>query len=436
MEINMFTHSIHAAGLLAGAALLVLAAPAAADPATQRVSVASNGRQGTGHSLYPSLSASGLSVAFESRASNLVANDTNRRSDVFVHGVRAGGTKRVSVSTAGRQGNDDSRGGVISADGRFIAFYSWASNLVPGDTNGAVDIFVHQRATATTTRVSVGAAGTQANSDSLFPALSADGRYVAFDSAASNLVAGDTNGWDDIFVRDRQSGTTQRISVANDGAQSIGGTSARPAISADGRFVAFLSYATNLVPGDTNGSADIFVRDRVAGTTRRVSVASGGAQANASSFEAAISADGRFVAFNSEAANLVAGDTNGYQDVFVHELSTGQTERMSVASTGAEGNSHSQAATLSADGRFVAFHSSAANLVPNDTNGADDVFIRDRRADTTQRVSLTQTGGQSNGYSFYPTLSADAGLVAFASTARNLVPGDTNGKFDVFVRTR
>ena len=240
-------------------------------------------------------------MAFESKANNLVSRDTNRESDVFVYGITNGRTTRVSVSTTGRQSNGESRGAKISADGRFVAFYSFASNLVPGDSNAAVDIFLHKRASGTTTRVSVASDEAQANSDSLFPALSADARYVAFDLAASNLVAGDTNGWTDIFLRDRDSGTTTRMSVASNGTQG-NNASGRPAVSADGRFVAFISFASNLVPGDSNGTGDIFVRDRLAGTTSRVSISTGEAQGNGQSQEAAISATGRFVAFESEAS--------------------------------------------------------------------------------------------------------------------------------------
>src|SRR5438132_985845 len=217
----------------------------------------------------------------------------------------------------------------------------------------------------TTVRVSVASDGTEGNDVSLGSALSADGRFVAFDSAATDLVAGDTNGASDVFVHDRQTGTTERVSVASDGAQGNDSSSrGSPALSADGRFVAFDSDATNLVAGDTNGTTDVFVHDRQTGTTERVSVASGGGtQGNGKSggFFAfpALSADGRFVAFQSDATNLVAGDTNGTTDVFVHDRQTGTTERVSVASAGSQGNGSSAGPVLSADGRFVAFHDTA-----------------------------------------------------------------------------
>src|SRR5437762_3224846 len=249
----------------------------------------------------------------------------------------------------------------------------------------------------TTVRVRVASDGTEGNDVSLGSALSADGRFVAFDSAATDLVAGDTNGVSDVFVHDRQTGTTERVSVASDGAQGNGSSGLvtfafPPALSADGRFVAFVSAATNLVASDTNGATDVFVHDRQTGTTERVSVASDGAESNAASVGAALSADGRFVAFHSAATNLVADDTNGTTDVFVHDRQTGMTERVSVASDGTQGNNASSYPALSADGRFVAFDSAATDLVACDTNGTTDVFVHDRQTGTTERASVASGG--------------------------------------------
>src|SRR5438034_1099294 len=243
-------------------------------------------------------------------------------------------TERVSVASGGTtEGNDTSLGSALSADGRFVAFTSAAPDLVAGDTNGVSDVFVHDRQTGATERVSVDSAGTQGNGESTDVALSADGRFVAFTSAAPDLVTGDTNGVADVFVHDRQTGTTERVSVDSAGTQANGaGTGV--ALSADGRFVAFTSAAPDLVAGDTNGAADVFVHDRQTGRTERVSVDSAGTQANGASCGGALSADGRFVAFASAAPDLVAGDTNGAADVFVHDRQTGTTERVSVDSAG------------------------------------------------------------------------------------------------------
>jgi Tol biopolymer transport system component len=245
---------------------------------------------------------------------------------------------------------------------------------VTGDTNGKSDIFVHDRQTGATERVSVDSSGAQADNASFKSAISADGRFVAFESFASNLVPNDTNGWVDVFVRDRQAGTTERISVRSTG-QQVNGGSNRPAISADGRFVAFASIATNVVPNDTNATWDVFVHDRQTGTTERVSVDSTGAESDGASVRPTISADGRFVAFDSSATNLVAGDTNGVTDVFVHDRQTGTTIRVSVDSSGGEANASCGKSAISADGRFVVIGSAATNLVANDTNGFSDVFV-------------------------------------------------------------
>ncbi len=348
-------------------------------------------------------------------------------------------TQRVSVSTTGAGGNDRSWHPSISADGRFVVFVGEASNLVAGDTNGADDVFVHDRQLGSTERVSVATDGTQGNDESYLPSISADGRFVAFESRASNLVPGDTNSYVDVFVRDRQLGTTERVSVATGGAQANASSFwpdwVMPSISDDGRFVAFASVALGLVAGDTNGSYDVFVRDRQLGTTQRVSVATNGAQGNYHSGGPTITADGRFVPFGSQASNLVAGDTNGETDSFVHDRQTGTTERVSVTASGTQGNAGSFKPSPSADGRFVAFYSRASNFVAGDTNAEYDVFVRDRQLGTIERASVGINGAQGNDSSFSTSISADGRSVAFYSYATNLVVGDS-WVIDVFVRDR
>jgi len=424
-----------AAFALLAVLLLALSPHAAAGaPLTERVSISSAGVQGDGVSSAPSISADGRYVAYSSRATNLVGGDTNGSSDIFVRDRVTGTTTRVSVSSTGVQGDGDSYWPSISADGRHVAFFSNATNLVDGDTNGDYDVFVHDRVTGTTTRVSVSSAGAQGDGASLGLSLSADGRYVAFESYATNLVDGDTNGDYDVFVHDRVTGTTTRVSVSSTGAQGDG-ESYGPSLSADGRYVAYFSRATNLVGGDTNGSYDVFVHDRVSGTTTRVSVSSAGAQGDGDSSGPSLSADGRYVAYFSRATNLVGGDTNGSSDVFVYDRVTGTTTRVSVSSAGAQGDLDStNQPFISADGRFVAFRSDATNLVGGDTNGNPDVFVRDRVGGTTTRVSVSSAGAQGDLDSSNPCISADGWYVAFSSRATNLVGDDTNGIYDVFVR--
>jgi hypothetical protein len=405
---------------------------------TQLVSVTSSNAQGNDVSWFPAISADHRFVAFGSLADNMVAGDTNGTSDVFVRDRFTGTTERVSVSTGGGQADDFSSLPSISGDGRYVAFHSLATNLVAGDTNGAMDVFVRDRQAGTTIRVSVSSAGLQGDGASDNPAISADGRYVAFRSLATNLVAGDTNATYDVFVRDLQTSTTERVSVTTGGA---GGNLASyfPSISGDGRYVAFRSDSPNLVAGDVNMATDAFVRDRQLGTTELVSLSSAGAQANSFSYDPSISASGRYVTFWSNASNLVSGDTNGHADIFLRDRLNNTTELVSISSTGAQGNSDPwYQSSVSDDGRYVVFASSATNLVPPDLNGTFDVFLRDRVNGTTQYVSVASDGTQGNNMSGGTTgvcpITPDGRVVAFYSLSNNLVPGDTNGTIDVFVR--
>jgi Tol biopolymer transport system component len=422
--------------LVLGGARPGLSAPPLGVPSsgwTELASVASDGTHGDDSSSSPSISADGRHVAFASNATNLVAGDTNETSDVFVHDRQTGETTRVSVASDGTQGGFQSSSPSISAGGRYVAFSSYATNLVEGDTNGEADVFVRDRQTGETTRVSVASGGTQSESGSFRPFISADGRYVAFSSYATDLVEGDTNNKVDVFVHDRQTGDTTRVSVASDGTQGDDWSGGGGSISADGRYVAFESGATNLVEGDTNVTEDIFVRDRQTGDTTRVSVASDDTQGDGESYSPSISADGRYVAFDSEATNLVAGDTNGTVDVFVRDRQTGDTTRASVASGGTQGDGGSYFPSISALGDYVAFASEATNLVEGDSNGWPDVFVHDRQAGETIRVSVASGGTQGDSGSEHSSISGDGRYVAFESNATTLVEGDTNEAPDVFL---
>lgn len=411
----------------------------AASTGTERVSVNSSGDEGNGVSNIHDVSEDGRYVTFVSGATNLVPGDTNGAGDVFVLDRQTGTVTRVSVSSTGVEGNDTSSFPAISADGRYVAFGSEATNLVPGDDNGVGDIFVHDRSTGTTTRVSVSSTGEQADGSSIFQGITADGNLIAFVSQATNLVADDTNGFQDIFLHNRSTGNTTRVSVSSTGVQA-NSNSNYPSISENECFVVFQSVASNLVSGDTNGVVDVFVHDCSTGATARVSVASDGTQANnhSSSFgDMDISGDGRYVSFYSNASNLVSDDTNGFSDVFVHDRNTGETTRVSVSSGGAEADSNSTTTSISFSGRHVIFQSDATNLVSDDTNGVGDVFIHDRQLGETTRVSVSSSGEQGNARSGYwlgtPRISSDGRYAVFASDATNLVSGDTNGVSDVFI---
>ena len=406
-------------------------------PLVRRVSVSADGSEGeNGSSDNAVISAAGRFVAFESSATNFVPDDTNAVDDVFVRDLQTGSVERVSVSSTGAQGNDDSRSPSISADGRFVAFQSDATNLVPDDSNGDFDIFLHDRLTGSTELISVASDGSQGDRSSYNPAVSWDGRYVAFESFAGNLSPVD-GGYRDIFIRDRQTGLTELISRETDGSDAIG-HSYDPTISADGRYVAFSSDANSLDSsngGDANnGERDIFVRDRETGKTESVSLATNGGLSDGRSSSPAISADGRYIAFESRASNLVAGDTNANEDIFVRDRITGTTERVSVTSGGGqilEGSFFRPA--ISGSGRYVTFYSDSETLESSGA-GIAHIFMHDRQTRLTTRVTTTLLGGLGNDDSWDSSVSNDGRYVAFESDASNLIENDTNTRRDVFVR--
>lgn len=423
---------------------------------TVRVSVSSSGAQANQNCSRPAMSSDGRFVIFQTTASTLVSGDTNGVADLFLHdrdfdgnGVfdEPGGisTTRVNVSSSGTQAGAAivTGSGAISADGRYVAFTSSATNLVSPDSNGSVlDAFVHDRVTGGTVLVSSNASGIQADANTTRALVSRDGRFVALLSAATNLVAGDTdtNGFVDVFVRDRdrdedgvydEPGEIEvtRVNVSSTGAQANFGTLAIE-LSPDGRFVVFNSPASSLVPGDTNSVSDTFVHDRETRQTTRVSVSSAGVQSSGVTANGtpSISLDGRFVAFASAATNLVASDTNGVDDVFVHDRQTGQTVRASVSSAGVQGNNESRLPDLSGDGSFLSFFSQATNLFVGDA-GANRAFVRGASPgdlgadlsgdgvldDTVLRVADTESGPPATISDLCPAslVAAAAGRAAF-----------------------
>jgi hypothetical protein len=362
--------------------------------------------------------------------------------------------ERASVDSSGNQGDADSGGQVtappaMSSDGRFIVFESAADNLVAGDTNGLPDVFVHDFATGVTERVSVASDGSQGNGTSEGSSISADGRFVVFDSNSTNLVPNDTNAAYDVFVRDRLLGTTERVSTDSTGAQVAGGGSAAT-ISGDGRYVAFQSSSPDFVPNDTNGGgvyphtgADAFVKDRTTGTVERVSVATDGTQADADVSNVAyvaISSDGRFVVWTSSADNLVPDDTNGAGDVFVRDRTLNTTERVSLSSSGAQGSlggNGGRAAAVSADGRYVAFESQSPEFVSANYNADHQMYVRDRMLGITEQITIGIDAFSGNSDSESGSISGDGRYVAYNSNATNLVVGDTTTtSADVFVYDR
>ncbi|MBK7642908.1 MAG: calcium-binding protein [Planctomycetes bacterium] len=378
------------------------------------------------------MSADGRFVAFMSPAADIVPGDTNGAWDVFVRDRLNRTTERVSVSSSGGQANAHSGrwGLAMSRDARFVVFQTDSTNLVTGGTNGAWHIILRDRLNGTTELVSVDSNGVQGKRWLLPSRRHGRRALLAFSSLASNLVPGDTNNTADIFVHDRVTGATERISVSSGGSQS-NGTSEVPSISGDGRYVSFDSTATTLVAGDTNAHNDVFLRDRLSGTTEVISFDSNGTQANADSTESMVSLDGSCVVFLSSASNLVPNDTNGTWDVFVRVRPSGTTERISVSNTGLQGTVTAIYPAITPDGRFIAFR--GAFSVPAPVSG---IWIRDRQLGTTEYASYCYDGSIPAQGADVPSISPDARYIVFRSTSPDLVPNDTNANTDVFLYDR
>ena len=405
-----------------------------------RVSTAADGTEGQGAAIRPQFSADGRYVVFESNSESLVAGDTNGWWDVFRRDLVTGDILRVSTDANNTQVTLGGSRAHISADGRYVVFQSGADNLVAGDANGVIDVFRKDLKTGAIVGGSTHATGALAgNFESTDPKLSADGRYVVFESGASNLVAGDANNVTDIFRKDLVTGAIVRVSTDTTGAEAAGGASYGANISADGRYVTFESGASNLVPNDTNGKFDIFRKDLVTGEIMRVNTDATGAGAmGGGSYGANISADGHYVVFASDATNLVEGDANGQRDVFRKNLVTGEIIRVNTGSTGAEATGgHSLDPRISADGRYVVFESEATNLVADDKNGMRDIFRKDLVTGEIMRLSVADAGMQgsqeADAKSTRSSLSPDGRFAVFESVATNLVVGDNNAAWDVFL---
>lgn len=382
------------------------------------------------------LSANGRWVVFWSWASNIVPNDANASNDVFLRDRWTRTTECVSVDPSGSPGNGESVGwNDITPDGRFVAFQSAASNLVPNDTNGDYDVFVRDRWLGTTALVSVATGGAQANAYSGEASMSDDGRFVAFGSNAANLVPGDSGVLPDIFFHDRDpdgngvfdegNGTTICLTVDATTGHPVNALSTGPRISASGRYVAFPSWSEAIVPGDANGMPDVFLWDRQTGGTILLSLDSNGNQADRISSLVSLSADGLHASFASRATNLAPGKTNDTWDVYARDWQTGVTELVSIG-TDSNGTSFSQ---ISGEGRYVVFDT-RASLLPADTDLSWDIYLRDRQMGTTSLLTA-----QTDGICLEPAITPDGGFLAWEA-AFGLLPGDTNGLYDVYVLDR
>jgi dipeptidyl aminopeptidase/acylaminoacyl peptidase len=429
----------------------------AKDVSLTRVSMAWDGSQTDGSSWVSVISADARFVAYVADAGNVVQNGTKGTQNVYLYDQKSVKNELVSVASDGGPANGDSYGPAISSDGRYVAFTSTANNIDDNRGVGDQQVYVRDRKTGQTKIISLPLNGAAPDECAGDPSISGTGRYVAFRSFASNLIPGDGDQMADIYVRDTLKNTFFLVSKSSSGEKGNddSGVFGGPAISSDGRYVAFQSYSTNLVKGDTNGVSDIFLNDRSTGKTIRISVSSNGNQSNGGSVFPAISGNGRYIAFLSDATNLVSGDTNGKNDVFVYDRVTKKMERVSVSSSGKQGdgdsvsNSASTKVSLSWDGRYVVFTSQASNLAPGGvsntcnsqslstpgtgTSPCFNIYIKDRKTGKTTRVTSAKDGGLVNGDSLMPSMSHNGNWVTFVSAADNMIPNDTNGLLDIFV---
>lgn len=395
----------------------------------QLVSRANDGQLGNEAGNAPFISANGRWIVFSSQASNLVPQDSNdcelsgqsiSCADIFLYDRQTDTLTRISRASDGTPANGDSLSPVVSNDGQWIVFASQADNLVAGDTNGVSDIFLHHITAGLTRRLSTAQDGTPGNGRSFGPSMSVDGRFIAFASEADNLVFGDTNDVTDMFVYDHQTGEISRVSLTPEGQQTH--QSSWPlGMSADGQQLMFGAGGRLDDPLDRLGGG-IFVHHRTTGTTEQVALDDSGFGI----FAATLSADGRWLAYQQFV---------GHWDIFLLDLETGDRQQISQATDGRPANFDSFSPVISADGQRVIFSSRASNLVTDDTNNAEDIFLHDRQTGRTSLLSRNEAGQIGNDDSQLPTISGDGQWVVFTSQADNLVADDTNNQQDIFVRS-
>lgn len=429
----------HIGGLLAGTALLALL-PAFAAPASPitRVNIGPKGVESNNYTDRPAITTDGGKVIYRSSGSNLVPKDSNGCADIFVYDVATGTTERVNASNFGALPNGHSDRPAISEDGGYLSFMSMANNLVPMDDNGDPDIFVRDVANDETHRVNLDNKGRQSSKPCGQPAQSPDGLYVAFVSDASELalrksVPSERDQRVEVYLRELTSARTYLVTELPTGAPA-NGDSSMPSLSRGAKLIAYASVASNLVPGDTNGRQDVFLYDFTTKKTVLVSQGLDGKPANGPATSPMVAVDGSAVVFASAASNLVPNDTNGSLDIFRYEVKTKTLTRVNTAADGAEADDFSDLPGISPDGQYVCFRSAATNLVPGDSNQTYDIFVKELKTGKVQRVSLDRDGKEANGFSTLSCISAGGKRVVFVSDATNLVPNDKNGTFDVFLR--
>jgi hypothetical protein len=415
-------------------AMLMVSADAAS-PKTRLMSPRSNGGDGNGVSqgYIDNLSNNGRYAAFESVATNLVVDDENELQDIFVHNIKTGKTRRVSITSDGDEVTDESSSApALSGNGRRVAFISDSEDLVGGDNNEVTDIFVHNLETRKTKRVSVssnGDEGDQPAGDQ--PDVSRNGRFVAFHTT-SQLVGKDNNDDADIYVRDLRERRTHLVSIHSNGDAVTDGESIYPQISENGRFIVFNSSSSELINSDANGVVDVFIHDRQTGRTRRVSVNSNGNEVARDSQYPQVSADGRIISFDST-GGFVSADDNDVSDVYVHNRETGRTKLVTRGHNGGSTDQESSYTSLSPNGRMIGFYSYATNLIANDPDGDYSAYVYDRVTKKIRMVDRDSSGDPGDGLSYVIGMSGDGRMVLFASEAGH-AQVDENDVNDVYRR--
>lgn len=422
--------------LLLAAVLLIAVSAAFQMRSVDPASTDATGNVGNDNSRHPVISLDGKRVVFRSDATNLVPEDNNGQQDVFFKNIDDGSISIASTNAQGAPGEGPSEEPFISGDGAVVTFTSQSSNLVPGVSGPVKNIYRKNIKTGAIDLVSGDAAGAPGNDDSVSSSASVEGRFVAFVSSASNLVAGDSNGVSDVFIKDMANGAITRVSTGPQGEQSnsVSGSIYGTSMSADGRLVAFFAAASNLNQFDNDNQLDVFVKDTQSGAVTLASTNADGVKGNAGSYNPAISADGRYVAFASVATNLAPGDTDGAVDIYYKDLQTG---RLTLASANKDGMKALESGdpAISSDGRYVAFSARGAGLVPELSNDTYQAFIKDGTGGDLILASQSGSGAEGNDASVKPALDKNAGHIVFESAASNLVPTDSNGLYDIFLVT-
>ncbi|TAE80801.1 MAG: hypothetical protein EAZ74_05990 [Alphaproteobacteria bacterium] len=397
-----------------------------------RISVTNLAEEGNESSHNPSFSPDGTKIVFHSSATNFIENDANGWRDVFVKDSVTGEITSISTNSTGEQGNLWSYDGRFSPDGTKIVFHSGANNLIENDINAWNAIFIKDLLTNEVMRVDVSALGEPLDGSSYNARFSPDGTKIIFESSASNLVEGDTNGWDDLFIKDLLTNELTRVSVNALGEEG-NGWFYNGSFSPDGTKIIFESWADNLIAEDSNGEEDIFMKDLLTGEITRLSTNFFGEEGTLRSHNPQFSPDGTQVLFTSWADNLVENDTNNLPDIFVKDIISGEVLRVNTNAMGEQLDGWSfGTANFSPDGTQVVFESLSSTLVEDDTNGWYDIFVKDLRTGEVSIVSRTPTDEQANGWSRNPSFSPDGMSIVFESQANNLVENDSNEHWDIF----